>query len=602
MAQGIVVKIWNVTAGSGTRSAAAQISDSIAYIENPEKLGAQIDNFGAVQMGNELTYVMNDIKTAQGLYVGGRHISDFSRATEEMMQVKEFYGKTDGRVATHGVISLDAEESDPKNASKLMFLLNDLMKEIFPDNQVVYAVHTNTENLHIHFILNTVGLNGKKIHMDNTFMSKVMQPTVNRLADKYGFTRNIEWDKEKVADPLSLIDRKMLLRTIIDIAIEQTDSFDAFVAYLRKDGTKVNVGKQISIQMDGMPKAMRTGQLGENYSMSGIARRLENKFNPFVQGVTGEYYAAILPEELANITPLRMKKYKDMDANEKREAIRLLKLKRNPWLENIHNNWQMQNQADELKNIGYVYKLVHHYSNGADNCQVAMWEIVNRRKELASERKELRRLLKEYKPIIDIYEEMKKYMLRAYLYDVYGKSEYVADFMAYKELAERLEVGYHKSVEEIADYVAETKAQLFYVKKQEEELSKQYVAIKKYSDKGKLQALSDDYSFFHAIGHSEALYQAKKYGIYASEMKSIVSDNNKNLVIRVVTTPDTKEGKPTITTSISVIKDGVCVKEISSKDMDTKAFNKAIYEIQSEYDIKKCHVEKNNYQKNVRKI
>ncbi len=602
MAQGIVIKIWNVTAGSGTRSAAAQISDSISYIENPEKVGAPIEGLTTVQIGNEVQYVMNDLKTAQGLYVGGRHISDFSNATEEMMQVKEFYGKLDGRVATHGVISLDVSESDSKNAGKLMMLLNDLMQEIFPENQVVYAVHTNTENLHIHFIINTVGLDGKKIHMDNNFMSKVMQPMVNRLAARYGFTQNEEWKKEKIADPLPIASRKQILRGLIDQAIEQTDSFDAFVAYLRKDGMKVNVGKQITVQVEEMPKAMRTGQLGENYGLKGIMRRLEDKFNPFVQGSSGDYYAAILPEEMANITPVRMKKYKDMNADEKVNAIRLLKLKRNPWLESIHNNWQVQNQADELKNIGYVYKLVHYYSGGADQCSLAMKEIIERRKELASERKELRNLLKQYKPITDIYEEMKKYMLRAYLYDVYGKSEYVSDYLAYKELSERLEVGYHKSVEEVADYVAETKAQILYVKKQEEELSKQYVAIKKYAEQGRIQSLSDDYSFFHAIGHSEAMHQAKEYGIYASEIKYVVPDDAKDFFVRVVTTPDIKGDKPTVTTTISVIKDGVIVREVSSKDMDAKVFNKAIYEIQNRYDIKKCHIERNKYQKNIRQI
>lgn len=38
---------------------------------------------------------------------GTRHISDIKNATEEIVQVKEFFGKLDGRVATHGVISLD---------------------------------------------------------------------------------------------------------------------------------------------------------------------------------------------------------------------------------------------------------------------------------------------------------------------------------------------------------------------------------------------------------------------------------------------------------------------------------------------------------------
>jgi hypothetical protein len=43
MAKGIVVKVWNVKAGSSTRSAASQISDSIDYIENPEKTGVPLE-------------------------------------------------------------------------------------------------------------------------------------------------------------------------------------------------------------------------------------------------------------------------------------------------------------------------------------------------------------------------------------------------------------------------------------------------------------------------------------------------------------------------------------------------------------------------------
>lgn len=71
-----------------------------------------------------------------------------------------------------------------------MMLLNDLMQEVFPQYQVVYAVHTNTENLHIHFIINTVGLDGKKIHMDKRFMKDVFEVAVNKYADRYGFTPN----------------------------------------------------------------------------------------------------------------------------------------------------------------------------------------------------------------------------------------------------------------------------------------------------------------------------------------------------------------------------------------------------------------------------
>jgi len=600
MATGIVAKIWNVKVGSGTRSASAQISDSIAYIENPEKVGCPLNIISANQIGNELTYVTNDIKTVNGLYVGGRHITDISHATEEMMQVKEFFGKLDGRVATHGVMSLDEEESNPKNAGKLMLLLNDLMQEVFPQNQVVYAVHTNTENLHIHFIINTVGLDGKKIHMDNKFMREVFEGAVNKFAEQYRFTPNDAWRKERKVDNMPIVARKILIRKLIDYAIEQTDTYDAFIAYLRADGLIVNVEKHISIQMEDMPKAIRTGQLGENYSIKSIQERLLTKFDSFRRGHSSDFYEAIMPDEMARITPVRMKKYKDMLTEERSEVIHLLKIKRNPWQESYRDNWQMQRMADDLNRLGYVYKLVHHYSKGTDSCNDAMKEVIDRRKKLGAERRELRQLQKNYKPITDIYEEMKKYMVRAYLYDAYGKTDYIADFMKYRELAQRLEISFGKSVEEVADYVADTKAQIFYLKQQEQELSKQYVAIKKYAEQGKVQSLANDYSFFHAIGHSEAIYQAKQYGIYVSDLKYITLDDNKDIVIRVMTTPDMNGDKPTITSTINVMKNGITIKEISSKGLDEKQFNKEVYEIQEEYGIKKCSVVKNKIPRNAR--
>ena len=86
MAKGIVAKIWNISVGSGSRTAAAQISSSIEYIENPEKVGVVLDIDNANLLTNQLTYVTNDVKTMDGLYVGGRHIVDFDNATNEMIK------------------------------------------------------------------------------------------------------------------------------------------------------------------------------------------------------------------------------------------------------------------------------------------------------------------------------------------------------------------------------------------------------------------------------------------------------------------------------------------------------------------------------------
>ena len=598
MAKGIVAKIWNISVGSGSRTAAAQISSSIEYIENPEKVGVVLDIDNANLLTNQLTYVTNDVKTMDGLYVGGRHIVDFNNATNEMMQVKEFYGKLGGRVATHGIISLDREESDPKNAGKLMLLLNDFMAELFPEHQVVYAVHTNTENLHIHFVVNTVGLDGKKIHMDRSFMKKIFEPTLNKLAERYEFTPNEKWRRDVVVDKVPIAKRKILLRKLIDHAIEQTDDIESFIAYLRADGLEVNVGKHISIEMDDMTRPMRTNQLGENYTPQAIVRRLATKQDPLIWNSVGEHSHYLSKRELVNFTPTKMKKYKDMSKEEKQKALRLIRLGRNPWEERYIDNWQIQKMARELNETAYVYELVHYYSGGRDNTDIAMQEIITRREQLQEEIKAIRKSLKEYQPIISIYEEMKQYMIKAYLFDVYGKTEYVADFLKYKELARILEVSYNKSVEEVADFVADQRGQLAYAKTQVKELSAQYKDIYRFVNAGKFVDRQHVVSFMDAVGYKEAVRQAKDYKVYVNELRYITAANVDDVVIRVMTMAEIVDGKPIVVTNIEVLdKDENVVKTVSSKDMDNAAFNKELIALADEYGLKECSIHKTKIHK-----
>ena len=597
MAQGIVAKIWNITAASG-KSASAQISSSIDYIENPEKVGVMLDIDNVNQLNNQLMYVTDEIKTVDGLYVGGRHIMDFDNATSEMMQVKEFYGKLDGRVAMHGIISLSEEESDPRNAGKLMLLLNEFMERIFSEHQVVYAVHTNTENLHVHFVVNTVGLDGKKIHMDRSFMKKTFEPTLNQLAEKYGFTPNEKWRREPVVDKIPIAKRKVLLRKLIDHAIEQTDDVAAFIAYLRADGLEVNVGKHISVEMDDMVKAMRTNQLGENYTAKAIVRRLATKMDPLIWKGVGEHSHYLPQREMVNFVPAKMKRYQDMTRAEKKQALRLIRLGRNPWEENYIDNWQIQKMTRELNETAYVYELVHYYSNGKDNVKAAEAEILARKQKLTEEMKALRENLKRNQPIISIYDELKEYMVRAYLFDVYGRTEYVADFIKYRELVERLEVSYGKTVEEVADFVADQRGQLAYAKAQVSELSAQYREILRFTREGRFVDKGHILSFFDAVGHKEAVRQAREYNIFTSEIRYITAKNVDDVIIRVMTMPETVDGKATVTTKIEVMdgKDKV-IRTVESKEMDSKAFNKEIYELAEEYGLKECIIHKNNIRK-----
>ena len=141
----------------------------------------------------------------------------------------------------------------------------------------MYAVHTNTENLHIHFILNTVRIEREKIHMDNSFMSKTFEPALNRLAEKYGFTQMKHGYRKKQKDQFLFGERVVKLRQAVDEAIERSENFDDFLLDLKGQGLSVNCGKYLSIKSQGMTRSIRSYRLGSMYTVEKIRDRLLNK-------------------------------------------------------------------------------------------------------------------------------------------------------------------------------------------------------------------------------------------------------------------------------------------------------------------------------------
>lgn len=589
--EGIVAKIWNIKEGTMGRGAAVQITDSISYITNSEKCDGVIVNDDFMQVGREVSYVINDIKTLQGLYVGGRHISDIQNATNEMMQVKEFHNKLGGRVALHGIVSLPVGKSGKENAGKLMMLADDLLEEIFPDHQAIYAVHTNTENLHVHFVVNTVALNGRKIHMDHNFMSKVFDPYLNKLARQYGFSPNMAWEEEKEPDEIKFSDRVIKLRQVVDTAIEWSDDFDSFLHNLRSQGIQVNCGKYLSLRMDGMSRAIRSFRLGSRYTIDAIRDRLLGKREELIRSEVGDHiFAGGSPAQIyVKTTPL--KKYADMDAEEKKEAIRMLKLGRNPWREQYKSNWQLQRIAEEFHRTANIYELIRTYAPDTGNVNDALRNIIQKQKEIAEEKKVVKTKLRDYKPIIDLYKEAVKHEKRAYLYEFAGCDEYLSDYLEYKMLVDRLEKGYSKTINEVAEYVEEEENQILYAKAQAKELSSAYHTILRFAQNELRQQEAEYMSLYEAIGYAKAKTAAVHQGVFESSIKYIAADSVDDGYIRVVILPDIVGGTRTVTATVSVYgKNGELKKEFSSQETNVKEFNQNISELKADMGFYRCHI------------
>ena len=71
-----------------------------------------------------------------------------------------------------------------------------------------------------------------------------------------------------------------------------------------------------------------------------------------------------------------------------------------------------------------------------------------------------------------------------------------------------------------------------------------------------------------------------------------------DFIIRVMTMPDTVDGKPVVTTKIDVMdkKDKV-IRSIDSKELEAKAFNNEIYKLAEEYGLRECVIHKTNVRK-----
>lgn len=588
---GIVAKMWNIKEGSMGRGTAVQITDSISYITNSEKCDGVIAGDGLMQVGREVSYVINDLKTLQGLYVGGRHISDIQNATNEMMQVKEFHNKLGGIVALHGIVSLPVGESGKENAGKLMMLVDNLLEEIFPDHQAIYAVHTNTDNLHVHFVVNTVALNGRKIHMDNNFMSKVFDPYLNKLARKYGFSPNMAWEEEKEPDEIKYSDRVIRLRQAVDTAIEWSDDFDSFLHNLRSQGIKVNCGKYLSLRMERMPRAIRSFRLGNRYTIDAIRDRLLGKREEMIRSEVGDHILTLGSPAQIYVKTTPLKKYADMNAEEKQEAIRMLKLGRNPWREQYKSNWQLQRIAEEFHRTANIYELIRTYAPDTGNVNDALRNIIRKQKEIAEEKKAVKAKLREYKPIIDLYREAEKHEKRAYLYEFAGCDEYLSDYLEYKMLVDRLEKGYSKTINEVAEYVEEEENQILYAKAQAKELSSAYHTILRFAQNELSQQEVEYLSLYEAIGYTKARTAAVHQGVFESSIKYIAADGVDEGYIRVVILPDIVGGTRTVTATVSVYdKKGELVKEFSSKEANMKEFNQSISELKGDMGFYRCHI------------
>ena len=127
------------------------LREVLAYADNPEKTtGPNALEFDLLQT---LHYAADKQKTDDCVYVTALNCPK-QKAYESMLTTKRRYGKTGGNVAYHGFQSFQEGEV---TAEQALAIGRETAKRMWGDKyEVLIAVHQNTDNLHCHFVINSV--------------------------------------------------------------------------------------------------------------------------------------------------------------------------------------------------------------------------------------------------------------------------------------------------------------------------------------------------------------------------------------------------------------------------------------------------------------
>ena len=128
-----------------------RLKDVLDYADNPDKTTVQ--KYLDRDLYATLTYAGNDEKTDKQIYVDAINCPK-QRAYQAMMAVKRRFGKLGGNVAYHGYQSFQTGEVTPEEA---LAIGRETAYRMWGDKyQVLVTVHLNTDNLHCHFVVNSV--------------------------------------------------------------------------------------------------------------------------------------------------------------------------------------------------------------------------------------------------------------------------------------------------------------------------------------------------------------------------------------------------------------------------------------------------------------
>ena len=279
------------------------LSDLIAYVENPEKTVPK----GTEDFFNVFSYIQNPQKTADGSFVTAINCLK-QTALRQMILTKRRYGKENKYIAWHGYQSFKPGEVTPERCHEIGVKL---AQEMWGDKfQVIVTTHLDKGHLHNHFCFNSVSFkDGRKYNYSKAEQQR-LRDTSDRLCREYGLSV-IEHGRKAPSRPVWLDERSgkptryNIYRADVREAVNGSRTVEMMEKYLRCKGYLTDfTGKHWKIRLPQYQHFTRLDTLDERWTPGNIRRSL-GTWASFGNKRPTVNFAPELPEELRVYVPFQ---------------------------------------------------------------------------------------------------------------------------------------------------------------------------------------------------------------------------------------------------------------------------------------------------------
>ena len=236
----------------------------LEYADNPDKTVERkyLDD----DLYDAIKYAERDDKTDEQKYVSGINCSAVN-AYDEMLFVKKQFGERGKVTAYHGFQSFKTGELTPEQAHAIG--IETARRMWGKDYQVLVTTHLNTDNLHNHFVVNSVSFHDGKKYRNSIAQHHELREISDAICKEHGLSiledapfcggqsRKDYWKGQRDGKPT----HREQLKKDIEYCLHYASKWEQFIQQLNTMGYSFDPVRE-SVRADGWQRSVRLDRLG----------------------------------------------------------------------------------------------------------------------------------------------------------------------------------------------------------------------------------------------------------------------------------------------------------------------------------------------------